>query len=102
MTEDIQEIERPVKQSADLGDSLIRLAQKLQEQSRHQAQNYEERSENLRALHKTLTDLRSYIDVVKREIGPHRLVRKHNPRETLRTNLRSIKLQRLPIDGYTY
>ena len=28
--------------------------------------------ENLRALDKTLTDLRSYIDVAKREIGPYR------------------------------
>ena len=32
----------------------------------------EERSENLAALHKELTYLRSYIDTVKREIGPER------------------------------
>jgi predicted translin family RNA/ssDNA-binding protein len=30
MTEEIQEIERPIKQSAELRDSLIRLARKLQ------------------------------------------------------------------------
>ena len=30
MTEEIQEIERLIKQSAELGDSLIRLARKLQ------------------------------------------------------------------------
>jgi urease accessory protein UreF len=31
MTEEIHEIERLIKQSGELGDSLIRLAQKLQE-----------------------------------------------------------------------
>ena len=72
MTEEIQEIERLIKQSAELGDSLIRLVRKLQEQNRHQMRNDEERSENLRALHKTLTDLRSYIGVAKSEIGAYR------------------------------
>src|SRR5260221_1111976 len=72
MTEEIQEIERLIKQSAELGESLIRLVRKLQEQNRHQMRNYEERSENLRALHKTLTDLRSYIGVAKSEIGAYR------------------------------
>jgi hypothetical protein len=72
MTEEIQEIERLIKQSVELGDSLIHLARKLQEQHRHQMQNCDERSGNLGTLHKTLTDLRSYIDVAKREIGPYR------------------------------
>jgi hypothetical protein len=72
MTEEIQEIERLIKQSAELGDSLIRLVRKLQEQNRHQMRNDEQRSENLRALHKTLTDLRSYIGVAKSEIGAYR------------------------------
>src|SRR5258708_23920433 len=72
MTEEIQEIERLIKQSAELGDSLIRLAQKLQEQNRKQARVYEERWENLHALNKTLTDLRSYTEVAKREIDPYR------------------------------
>jgi len=72
MNDEIQEIERLIRQSGELADSLIRLARKLQEQSRRQAQNYEERSENLAALHKKLTYLRSYIDVVKREIGSQR------------------------------
>ena len=54
------------------GDSLIRLARKLQEQNRHQMRNDEECSENLRALHKTLTDLRSYTDIAKSEIGAYR------------------------------
>ena len=48
MTEEIQEIERLIKQSGELGDSLIRLARKLQERNRHQRRNDEERSENLR------------------------------------------------------
>jgi hypothetical protein len=72
MTEEIQEIERLVKQSAELGDSLIRLARKLQEQNQKQAGVYEQRWENLRALDKTLMDLRSYIEVARREIGPYR------------------------------
>lgn len=72
MTEEIQEIEKLIKQSAELGDSLIRLARKLQEQSKKQVRVDEERWDNLRALDNTLTDLRSYIEVAKREIGPYR------------------------------
>ena len=72
MTEEIQEIERLIKQSAELADSLIRLARKLQEQSQKQVRVNEERWENLHALDKTLTDLHSYIEVAKREIGPYR------------------------------
>jgi hypothetical protein len=72
MNDETQEIERLIRQSGELANSLIRLARKLHEQSRHQAKIQEERPENLVALHKNLTDLRSYIDVVKREIGPER------------------------------
>jgi hypothetical protein len=72
MTEEIQEIERLIKQSGEFADSLIRLAQKLQERSRRQTHTHEERPEHLAALHKILTDLRSNIDVVKREIVPWR------------------------------
>ena len=68
MTEEIQEIERLTKQSGELADSLLRLARKLQEPSRRQTNTHEERPEHLAALHKILTDLRSNIDVVKREI----------------------------------
>jgi hypothetical protein len=71
MTEEIQEIERLIKQSAELGDSLIRLARKLQEKNQKQARVYEGRWENLHALNKTLTDLRLYIEVAKREMGPY-------------------------------
>jgi len=69
MSEDLQEIERLIKQSAEFSDSLIRLARKLQQQNKKPDQ---EQAEDLRALHAKLTDLRSYIDVVKREVGPHR------------------------------
>jgi hypothetical protein len=72
MTEEIQEIEKLIKQSAELGDSLIRLARKLQEQSKKQVRADEGRWDNLCALDNTLTDLRSYIEVAKREIGPYR------------------------------
>src|SRR5258708_21127094 len=72
MTEEIQEIERLIRQSSELGDSLIRLARKLQEQNRHQARSYEEPSENLHALQKTLTDLRSQIDDAECEISAYR------------------------------
>ena len=68
MTEEIQEIERLIKQSGELANSLICLARKLQEPSRRQTTTHEERPEHLAALHKILTDLRSNIDVVKREI----------------------------------
>jgi hypothetical protein len=69
MTEEIQEIEKLIKQSTELGDSLIRLARKLQERNRRQAQYHEEHPETLATLHKELTYLRSYIDIVKHEIG---------------------------------
>jgi NADPH-dependent glutamate synthase beta subunit-like oxidoreductase len=71
MTEEIQDIERLIKQSAELADSLIMLARKLQEKNQKQVRVNEERWKNLRALDKTLTDLRSYIEVAKREIGPY-------------------------------
>jgi hypothetical protein len=69
MSEDIQEIDRLIKQSAELSDSLIRLARKVQQQNKKPDQ---EQAENLRALHAKLTDLGSYIDFLKRELGPQR------------------------------
>jgi hypothetical protein len=72
MTEEIQEIERLIKQSAELGDSLIRFARKLQERNRYPTQHHEAHPESLAALHKELAYLRSYTDAVKREIGPER------------------------------
>jgi hypothetical protein len=72
MSEDLQEIERLIKQSAELSDSLIRLARKLQEQNRRRTQFNQEQGGDLGALHAKLTELRSHIDVVKRELPAHR------------------------------
>jgi hypothetical protein len=72
MSEDLQEIERLIKQSTELGDSLVRLARKVQEQNKSKTQLNRQQVEDLRALHKKLTDLRSHIDVVKRELLAHR------------------------------
>jgi uncharacterized coiled-coil protein SlyX len=58
---------KEIKQSAELSDSLIRLARKLQNQSKKRDQE-----QGISALHTKLTELRSYIDVVKRELGPLR------------------------------
>ena len=70
MSEDIREIERLIKQSAEFGDSLSRLVRKLQEQNRRKTQPNRQQAEDLGALHAKLTDLRSYIDVATREVGP--------------------------------
>ena len=72
MSEEIQQIDRLIKQSAELSNSLIRLARKIQEQNTSKTQLNQEQVEDLRALHAKLTDLRSQIDVVKREILTHR------------------------------
>ena len=72
MSEDLQEIERLIRQSAEFSDSLIRFARKLQEQSKSKTQLNREQAEDLHALHTKLTDLRSHIDVVKRELLGHR------------------------------
>src|SRR5258708_87706 len=67
MSGDLQEIERLIKQSAELSGALIRLARKLQQQDNKLDQ---EQEDGLGALHAKLADLRSYIDVMKREIDP--------------------------------
>ena len=73
MSEDIQEIERLIKQSTEFSESLIRLARKLQEQNRSNRQVTQQREQDLSALNAKLTDLRTHIDVLKGEIGPQRL-----------------------------
>ena len=72
MSEDIQEIERLIKQSTEFGDSLIRLARKLQEQNRSKPQLNRQRAEDLGALHAKLTDLQSHIDLLRPEIVTQR------------------------------
>jgi hypothetical protein len=69
MSDEIQDIEKLIRQSGELSDSLIRLAQKLQERNRHQAQLHEERAQNRATLHRKLNDLSSHIDLVNNEIG---------------------------------
>jgi hypothetical protein len=59
MTEEIQEIERLIKQSGELGDSLLRLARKLRQRSWSAAEPAQTESEHLAALVKHLTELAS-------------------------------------------
>jgi hypothetical protein len=72
MSEDLQQIERLIKQSMDLGDSLIRLVRKLQEQNERKVQINQEQVQHLGALHAQLTDLRTHIDAVNHEIRMQR------------------------------
>jgi hypothetical protein len=71
MNEEIQEIERLVRQSGELAESLIQLARKLQ-QRMHQADIDEKPLGDVAALYDKLANLHSYIELVKREIDPHR------------------------------
>jgi uncharacterized coiled-coil protein SlyX len=72
MNEDLEEIERLIKQSAELSDSLIRLVRKLQEQNERKAQINQEQVQHLGTLHAQLTDLRTHIDAVNHEIPTQR------------------------------
>ena len=72
MSEDLQQIERLIKQSMDLGDSLVRLVRKLQEQNERKMQINQEQVQHLGALHAQLTDLRTHIDAVNHEIRTQR------------------------------
>jgi uncharacterized coiled-coil protein SlyX len=72
MSEDLQQIERLIKQSTELGDSLVRLARKLQEQNERKVQINQEQAQHLGALHAQLTDLRTHIDAVNHEIRTQR------------------------------
>jgi uncharacterized coiled-coil protein SlyX len=72
MSEDLQEIERLIKQSTDLGDSLVRLASKLQEQNERKVRINQEQARHLGALHAQLTDLRTHIGPVNHEIRTQR------------------------------
>jgi hypothetical protein len=68
MTEEIQEIERLIKQSGELADSLIRLARKLQERSQQQLEPNQANSERLATLLKQLTNLAACSGEVLHEI----------------------------------
>ena len=73
MTDEIQEIERLIKQTAELADSLIRLTRKLQEQKADiYAQHGQERSQRLAAARSTLTDLAACSGCLVHEIDEER------------------------------
>src|SRR5260221_11543008 len=72
MSEDLQQIERLIKQSTELSDSLVRLARKLQEQNERKVQINREQAQHLGAPHEQLTDLRTHIDAVNHEIRTQR------------------------------
>ncbi len=72
MTDEIQEIERFIKQIGDLGESLIHLTRKLQEQNLQRSRNYQDDSANLFASERSRTSEPSQSDGASREIRPQR------------------------------
>ena len=72
MTEEIQEIDRLIKQSGELADSLLRLARKLQQQQQRAVDPAQERPERLAVLEKQLTELASRSGEVMHEIDDGR------------------------------
>jgi hypothetical protein len=72
MTEEIQEIDRLIRQSGELADSLIRLEAKLRERHLRNAPPIEEQSERLGALLKQLTELAASSSGVAHQIDNQR------------------------------
>jgi hypothetical protein len=72
MTEEIQEIDRLIRQSGELADSLIRLEAKLRERHLRNAPPIEEQSERLGALLKQLTELAASSSGVAHQIDNER------------------------------
>ena len=66
MSDEIQEIERLIRQSGELADSLIRFARKIQEQKQNdrRTQVTEEHAKRLASLDKRLIDVSETIDPV--------------------------------------
>lgn len=71
MNEEIQEIERLVRKSGELAESLIQLARKLQQRI-HQADIHEKPSGDVASLYDKLANLHSDVDLVKHDTDPHR------------------------------
>jgi hypothetical protein len=61
MSEEIQEIERLIKQSGELADALIRLTRKLQEQKRR------DNDAELHRLHAKLTELTTHVQTLSHQ-----------------------------------
>jgi hypothetical protein len=72
MTEEIHEIERLIKQSGELADSLLRLARKLRGQGWRAEEPTQAQSEQLAALAKTLIELASRSGEAMHEIDDDR------------------------------
>jgi len=68
MTEEIQEIERLIKQAGGLADSLIRYARKLREQSQNAPTPNQERSEGFAALLEKLMDVGACSGALSQEM----------------------------------
>lgn len=78
MSDEIQDIEKLIKQSGELSDSLIRLARKLQErQAGIYVQRGQERSERLAAVRSKLTDLAACSGILIHEIDQERQRHQH-------------------------
>jgi hypothetical protein len=67
MSDDTQEIKRLIKQIEEFGESLVRLARKLEKQNLQRSQNYRTDAANLVAPQKNETGERSYREVVSRQ-----------------------------------
>jgi hypothetical protein len=73
MTEEIQEIERLIRWSGELADSLIRLARKLHEQNQRQRPPNQERSEHFGVLLEKLMDLGACSGILAQEMEKQRI-----------------------------
>jgi hypothetical protein len=89
MTEEIHEIERLIKQSGELADSLIRLARKLRGQGWRAEEPTQAQSEQLAALVKTLIELASRSGEVMHEIDDDRSRRQDKAYVTVRRMVES-------------
>ena len=77
MNEEIQEIDRLIKQTGELSDCLIRLTRKLQEQQAGIYVQRQERSERLAAVRNKLTDLAACSGTLMHEIDQERQRHQH-------------------------
>ena len=89
MTEEIHEIERLIKQSGELADSLLRLARKLRGQGWRAEEPTQAQSEHLAALVKSLTELASRSGEVMHEIDNDRRQRRDKAYVTVRRMVES-------------
>jgi hypothetical protein len=84
MTEEINEIDRLIKQSGELADSLLRVTRKLREQSWSGLETSRAHSEHLAGLVKRLTELSSRSGKVMHEIDDDRRRRQEEAYVTMR------------------